>query len=121
MLQHSLAEAVHKVRGWGEMRMTFDPRAASAWEAAYYGQLGVEPPGILGAIVARAEPQALRLAITYALLDASPVIELAHLQAALAVWKYASESAAWVFADQLGDPIELKISSRRCSKPGSAG
>lgn len=105
ILQQELAEAVYAVRGWGEQTVTFTPEAAGVWEEAYHGDLSVERAGMLGAITARAEAQALRLAITYALLDASKVIDTCHLQAALAVWKYAAASATWAFADQLGDPL----------------
>jgi hypothetical protein len=105
VMQQHLAHAVTTVRSWGEQSMTFDSSAAGLWEAAYHGDLSTERPGMLGAITARAEAQALRLAVTYALLDTSTRIELPHLEAALAVWKYAAASATWAFADQLGDPL----------------
>src|SRR5262249_19133922 len=59
-------------------------------------------PGLLGAILARAEAHVLRLSIIYAVLDRSPVISAEHLHAALAVWDYADASARRIFGDALG-------------------
>jgi hypothetical protein len=47
----------------------------------------------------------MRLACLYALLDADNRIMLAHLQAALEVWRYAEDSARFIFGDSLGDPV----------------
>jgi len=35
----------------------------------------------------------------------SPVNDRSHLEAALAVWSYAEESARYVFGDAMGDPV----------------
>jgi 5S rRNA maturation endonuclease (ribonuclease M5) len=104
-MQQRLTETVREIRSWGPQPITFTRDAAGMWADAYDGELSLERSGMLGAITARAEAQALRLAVTYALLDRSARIEVAHLQAALAVWKYAAASATWAFADQLGDPL----------------
>jgi hypothetical protein len=37
--------------------------------------------------------------------DMSEAIQRVHLEAALALWKYAEASAAFIFGDSLGDPI----------------
>jgi hypothetical protein len=47
----------------------------------------------------------VRLALIYAILDGSPEIDVQHLRAALAVWGYAEDSAAFIFGQSLGDPI----------------
>src|SRR4051812_27489475 len=60
---------------------------------------------MLGAIVARAEAQVVRLGLIYALLDGATAIGLPHLEAALEVWRYADDSAAYVFGRALGDPV----------------
>ena len=57
-----------------------------------------------GAATARSEAHAARLALIYALLDASNEIDLEDLEAALAVWTYAQASSEWTFGDSLGDP-----------------
>jgi hypothetical protein len=51
----------------------------------------------------------LRLSVAYALLDGSEVIQLDHLQAALAVWRYCEQSAAHVFGDALGDEVADRL------------
>jgi len=83
-------------------RIPFEDAAASLWQAVY-PELSEAKPGLLGAVTARAEAQALRLAALYAVLDLSAVICREHLEAALAVWAYCEASARWVFGDKLGD------------------
>jgi hypothetical protein len=46
----------------------------------------------------------MRLALIYALLERSEVIQEPHLRAALALWEYAEASARYIFGDRLGDP-----------------
>jgi hypothetical protein len=57
----------------------------------------------------------IRLALIYALLDCTHQIDLAHLEAAMAVWAYCEESAIRIFGDSLGDPVadEILIALRR--------
>ncbi len=105
MMQQHLAEAVRAVRDWGAVEIQFGADATARWAEAYHGELADEREGMVGAITARAEAQALRLAVDYALLDASKRIQGCHLEAALAVWAYCAQSAAWAFAAQLGDPL----------------
>jgi hypothetical protein len=52
---------------------------------------------------ARAEAQVVRLALVYALLDRSPVVDTPHLAAATALWRYAERSAAHVFGRSTGN------------------
>jgi hypothetical protein len=87
----------------GERHLAFDEDAAQAWTKVY-PRLSSGRPGLLGAVLGRAEAQTLRLACLYAALDCSPTIDLDHLRAALAVWQYCEDSAAFVFGDRLGDP-----------------
>ncbi len=94
--------AVKHARNLRTVRMT--DAARSIW-AAIYPELSQGRPGLLGAVTARAEAQTLRVALVYALADCSAVIDQPHLLAALAVTKYAQESAAYVFGDSLGDPV----------------
>jgi hypothetical protein len=69
-----------------------------------YPQLSEGKPGLLGSITARAEAQTLRLALLYALLDKSAEIRLEHLRAALELWRYSADSAAFIFGQSIGDP-----------------
>ena len=86
-----------------ETEVSFTDAARERWIAAY-PELSAERPGMHGAATARAEAHAARLALIYALLDASNEIDLEHLEAALAVWTYAQASSEWTFGDSLGDP-----------------
>jgi hypothetical protein len=90
--------------GRGASRLEMDGDAARCWERVY-PELSAERDGLFGAVVARAEAHVVRLALTYALLDCSAVIQLEHLLAALALWRYAEDSAHRVFGDAIGDRV----------------
>jgi hypothetical protein len=95
------------------------PEAAEAWAAAY-DNLGDNTAGMAAEITARAAPQVIRIALIYAVLDNSTVIDLPHLRAALAVWDYCEESASQIFAEVLGDPIAdaIRVALRQAGKTG---
>ena len=97
----------------------FDVVAEGVWRKRYE-ELTADRLGMYGAITARAEAQTVRLALIYALLDRAQFIGLAHLQAALEVWRYADESARVVFGDRVGDRIADAILNalRRAGPPG---
>ena len=96
-----LRARVAHARECGEMRR--DAEANRLWHRVYH-QLSTGRPGLLGALTARAEAQVMRLACLYALGDGSHVVRVPHLEAALEVWRYCSDSAAYIFGDTLGDP-----------------
>ena len=100
-LKAKLAVALHDARTRGELR--FDPEARERY-SRIYEHLSAPQPGMLGAATGRAEAHTIRLALIYALLDSSPQITRPHLDAALALWRYARDSTRWVFGDSLGDP-----------------
>jgi hypothetical protein len=89
-------------------QLTFDPHAQERW-IEVYGPLSRGEEGLLGAATRRAEAHVVRLATIYATLDRSEQIALAHLEAALAVWRYSLDSARWIFGDTLGDPTADEI------------
>lgn len=99
-----LREAVDHARRLGEHEIDRDDAARELW-ARVYPELSQGKPGMLGFMTARAEAQAMRLALLYALLDCSREIKLPHLVAGLALWKYADDSARYIFGDALGDPV----------------
>lgn len=78
------------------------------WERVY-PELSEGKPGLLGGVISRAEAQTMRLAMLYALLDCSYVIEAEHLTAGLALWDYCFESARYVFGDTFGNPVADEI------------
>ena len=79
-----------------------------AWRAIYE-ELSDGKPGLFGSVTARAEAQVLRLSVIYAALDGESEIKRCHLDAALAVWEYAENSAAYIFGDAIGDPVADRI------------
>jgi hypothetical protein len=81
----------------------WSPEARDAWEELYLELTLHRPWGLLAAMTARTEAQIVRLALVYALLDRSPVIEVPHLRAARALWDYAVRSVASVFGTSTGD------------------
>jgi hypothetical protein len=74
------------------------------WEEVY-GPLSEGKGGMFGAVTGRSEAQVRRLAALYAVLDESDEIEPQHLEAALALWQYAEDSARYIFGDATGDPV----------------
>jgi hypothetical protein len=97
-----LSEAARAAQLVGAVPMT--PAAAEMW-SAIYSELTRDHPGLYGSLIARAEAHAVRLALIYALADQKQVIELVHLEAALAVWRFSEASARVLFGDLLGDPV----------------
>ncbi len=110
-----LANAIDKARKVGEVRK--DNAATELWHAVY-PKLSEARRGMLGAVTARAEAQVVRLALIYALLDGSDVIRLPHLEAALACWSYADQSAKFIFGDATGDPVADSILAALRQRPG---
>lgn len=109
----SLAESLKFVMEWAAAEphlITFSNEARVEWHRVY-PILSSEKPGLLGFVTARAEAQVRRLAVLYAVLDCSETIELSHLQAALALFSYCEQSAAYIFGSeiQVDDPDEVKI------------
>jgi hypothetical protein len=86
----------------GELRR--DAEASVLWREVYPA-LSEGEPGMVGAILNRAEAQVLRFSTLYAVLDRSAEIGVAHLRAALALWDYAERSARRIFGRRLGVPL----------------
>jgi len=84
--------------------VAWEPDAARRWEDVY-PQLSEGKPGLFGQVTARAEAQIIRLMLVCALLDKSVEIRLEHLSAALELWRYCSDSAAFIFGASLGNPL----------------
>lgn len=101
-LAQRLADALAFATGVGELRR--DPAAKSIWHWIYPA-LSLGAPGLIGALTGRAEPQVMRLACVYALLDLSTTVTDAHIVAAIAYWKRVRDSVGFIFGDATGDPI----------------
>ena len=105
-----LAESVIKSIRFSKniLEMKRDDEAKALWKQVYT-ELSEGKPGLLGAVTARAEAQAMRLACLYAILDLSELIKLDHILAGLSVWNYCEQSARYIFGETLGDPIADEI------------
>ena len=84
------------------------PAADEIWREVY-PRLSAGRPGLYGALTARAAPQALRLAMIYALLDHNDFVRPEHLMAALEVVRFCDDSVKFIFGDRIGDPIADRI------------
>lgn len=102
-------------------RVYWTDEARSKWEEIY-AELSRDRNGMIGALASRAEAQVLRLALVYALSDCKAFIELPHLEAAFAVWRYAEASLSAIWGDALGDPIadEILTALRKAGGEGMA-
>jgi hypothetical protein len=98
--EHALAFA----RREGAGAIERSPEARKRWAHAYEHELSIDRYGLAGSASARAEAHATRLSLIYALLDRSPRIEVVHIDAALALWRYCEQSAVLVFKDRTGNP-----------------
>ncbi len=99
-----------------ERELRWSEEARPLW-VEVYKDLSKDHLGLFGAVIARAEPQVLRLAMLYALLDCSDVIRREHLEAARSLWRYCEDSARHVFGDALGNPIADEILRALRAKP----
>lgn len=91
-------------------RVDFTDEAGAEWDRNYCEADDSDAPvGLVGALLARKDPQILRLSLVYALLDGSDLIDLEHLRAAQAVWDYCEASARYVFGDTLGDDVAQRL------------
>lgn len=88
--------------------VTRDPEAAEMWREVY-PRLSADLPGRLGSILGRAEAQVLRLSVVYALLERSKLVQVPHLEAALAFWDYCQASAEFVFSDSRGNRLATRL------------
>jgi hypothetical protein len=90
-----------------QVRMRHSAEFTERWRELYGsgdspGPLNRRLPGILGEVTSRASVHVMRLAVVYALADSSPTVELDHLEAAYAVWRFCEESARAVFGSVSG-------------------
>ena len=101
-LGEQVAERLRQARTLGRITMT--DAAAEAWEKTY-ADLSGDRPGLLGAILGRADAQVIRIALIYALLDNTEQVDLPHLGAALAVWGFCEDSTTQIWGDMIGDDV----------------
>jgi hypothetical protein len=118
----ALTEACERAKDVRLIRRT--ERGHALWRASY---ASLTPDDIedshFAAIVARAVPNVLRLSVAYAVLDLTRShieIDVEHLEAALALWRYAEASAWYVFGD-LSTSTDLARLRRAVDAAGPTG
>ena len=99
-LATNLREAGEFAQSVEELNLTSEAR--EAW-IAIYAELSAGKPGLAGALLGRAEAQVRRLAALYALMDKQSVVDVPHLEAAIALWDYSEASVSLIFGNRLGD------------------
>lgn len=99
-----VASALTEARKFALIR--FSDEAKPMWDSLYRELATSSHKGLLGAVLARADAQMLRLAVTYAIADGSRWIEPVHLSA---LWRYAADSARSIFGDSTGDEVVDKL------------
>lgn len=109
-LDQKIREAVEAAHSLGGVALERDEEARQLWREVYE-KLSEGKPGLFGAVTSRAEAQVMRLALIYALLDQSSEICRRHLEAGLEVWRYAEDSARYIFGDTLGSPVADEVLS----------
>ena len=104
-LRQSLSKALSINEGQEFER---DPAAQEYWENIY-PTLSEGTDGIVGKLTDRNEGQAQRLAMIYAVHDQKDVIELPHLEAAIAVVDYCDASVTHIFGGKMNNQDAVKI------------
>lgn len=111
-----LSAAISTSRSYDRVDRT--DAARRRWREVYDELADDEPPGMLGAVVGRSEPQCARLSVLYALLDGSPVIDEHHVEAGYALWRYSRASAARIWGDAVGNPLADRLLAALSSNGG---
>jgi hypothetical protein len=106
--QQRLADCINFANQGGTL--TRDEQASKLWHDRY-PTLGTSRMGTVASVIARAQPQVVRLSMLFALLDLSMTIRRVHLAAAFAVWDYCEESAVYIFGETLGNRTAERILS----------
>ena len=104
----------NKVKSIEEMRR--DEEAKAHWKAIY-GKLTNGQPGTLGAATNRGAPQVMRLSMVFALVDGSPIIQIRHQEAALALWNRCFQSAVKFFGSKIKNKHAQRIYDELKKRP----
>jgi Protein of unknown function (DUF3987) len=92
----------------GIKQMKFSPEAEESWLPVRRAKKNIETIS-MREVVSRAVQQILRLAMIYALLDRTGIIEARHITAALAFWNYCEDSVRYLFGDFNYNPEQLEL------------
>jgi hypothetical protein len=100
LLGQQTLSALTTARTRTRVQMTEDAR--ERWTAEYPA-LSASGDKLTDHMTARGEAQVTRLALIHTLLDQSSAIEVGHLEAALALWRFCQASTRYVFGEMTGD------------------
>jgi Protein of unknown function (DUF3987) len=65
--------------------------------------------GLFGALTARGDANTLRLSLHHCLLNGADTLQLEHLVAGYAAWKYVEDSERYIFGRKLGDDTQQRL------------
>ena len=102
-----LADAIQYNLG-GNGSITISPETRKIWNSIY-PELTKDYTGVFGVVTARAEAQAVRLMLIYALLDSADQVEPRHLESALAFLQFCTDSTRHIFGESEIDPHANKV------------
>lgn len=103
----TLIGIIESTRGISELKRS--PEAREYWHHLYYELSRDDVPGLWGQVTSRAEAQVVRLSLLFALMDLSERINVEHIKAAEAVWRYCFESARCIFGEKKYSPEGQRI------------
>lgn len=106
-LEQKVRAALLRGRKISELHRTAEGKAR--WAEVYHEIKTTKMAGLMASVTARADAYNVRLQAAYALLDGSDVIDVEHVEAAWAMWRYCEDSAAHVFGSSTGSPLSDKI------------
>lgn len=93
-----LGQRVVAARTIGHVGWT--PDAQDRWDVEYPGLALVDAPSdTVRALLERGAPHVMRLAMLHALLDGTGHVDVPHLNAALAFWRYCADSWRFIYHD----------------------
>jgi len=105
--QRACRAALRSLKERADKQMLFSADALEAYRELYgegqrRGVLNFQGEGLFGQMIARGPAHVLRVSLNFAILDCSPIIELPHLAAAVAVWDASARSTFQIFGGMVG-------------------
>jgi hypothetical protein len=91
--------------------------AKTTWARMYLQIENSHLPGLAGKMTSRAAAHIRRLALIYAMLDKSSVVDVKHLRAAQLLWNYCEDSAQYIFNGTSKGQIKLLQWMEKQEKP----
>jgi len=116
-LEAAIGQLDHRLKVNGSVRFGLNRDAHERWRAFYRERRVGVGVGISRALSARHVAHAARLMLIYAVIDGADLIDLAHVEAAIAWCDYSRDSAAKVFGASLGGKADLLLAAVRDAMP----